>query len=372
MRRKRQVRENSLIMFSILLVAFVVAALGKEKGGIRVAFLAMAPTIKSNDMKATFHLMSADNTSCSFEFKFLFSDGVVKVSVLMNERRKLPSLELKIKNLLFEIVQLKPNGFLLSLDYPYGLLSRKDVFVETETEMNSISGTSWKFEKLGSGHGEWVKVMAVSVAGEAISLKIGSDDERTLNTTQPTKVSGSFEIKESLQGEGASKSNSCASFHFRNDGVCDFRKSDVCEALYEIFPKNDEIRPKDGFWRQNWHCLLILLFFAYLCFKGYCKSCVPCSSCHRTSSPKSEGTHSIPSQPSFTSHQNTNLARPQVSLPRSDATSRESINSEYFRMSDLAKSPETPAAGDCRNDGDYSRLQHITAVPILEGHYDCV
>ncbi|XP_037794890.1 uncharacterized protein LOC119590174 [Penaeus monodon] len=369
-------------MFSILLIAFVAASLGKKEEGQRIAFLAMTPPEKSTDICATFHLLSGDNTSYIFEFKFLFSDLSFTASVSVNESIR---WEFEHGNLLLEIIRLKPHGFLLSFGYPRHLLSRKDVFVETETEMNSIYETRWIFNRLGTSPGEWMRVMAVSVAGEEISLKIGNGDEQTLNSTRKTNVNVGLEIKESLQGEVSSESKACVSFHFRKDDNCDIRRDDECKVLAEIFPKNgeDESVPKCGFWQHHWLYLLTLLSFgtvilAYLCPKDYIKPCVPYSSRHHSSLPECEGTHSNSAAHSLESLQSTNLPRPEDlafphgSLPHADGTSRESINSEYFTMSDLARSPEAQAAGDCEGDAAYSHLQHITAVPVGEGNYDTV
>ncbi|XP_047493947.1 uncharacterized protein LOC125042390 [Penaeus chinensis] len=372
-------------MFSILLIAFVVTALGngEEREGVafiigkRIAFLAIAPTEKYIDMDATFHLVSGKD-SYKFEFKFRFSDFQFTASVSVNETRQLtsPDSGIECKKLLLEITLLEPQVVLLSLCCPRKLVFWKYLCVQTP-KMNSISEMRWKFDNI---YRKRLKVMAASVAGEGSSeiiLKTGNV-EQILNSTITTNVKNSLEIQESLQGEVSPESNGCVSFHFREDSVCDVRRDDDCKVLAEIITKDVA---KYGFGQQRWLYLLTLLpvgfiILAYLYPKGYFKPCVPYCLGHRSSSPECEGTHSNSAYSSFEGLQSTDLPRPQEpafphgSLPSADRESRESINSDYFRMSDLARSPEAPAAGDCEGDADYSRLQHITRVPVLEGHYD--
>ncbi|XP_063608715.1 uncharacterized protein LOC134782934 [Penaeus indicus] len=375
-------------MFSILLIALVVAALGNEEEseGKRIAFLLISQD-KYMDMNATFHLVSG-NVSYTFEFRFLFSDYNFTASVSVNdsvhESRQLASLKSKIKhsNLLLEITLLKRYGYLLSLSNPLELLSQKHLFVVNNTEINSINEMGWKFVRIGKRLWSNLKRLAVSVAGEVSSeriLKIDNDVERILNSTWTTKVNRSFEIRESRQGKVSSKSTGCVSFYFGEDCVCNVSVNDDCKVPQEIFPEDVEAKSdaEHGFCQQEWLYYLLALFLvgtiilAYLCPKGYFKPCAPYCSGHRSN----EETHSNPAY-SSTGFQSTDLPRrqepafPHGSLPRADGTSRESVNSEYFQMSDLARSPEAPAAGDCEGDANYSRLQHITKVPVLEGHYD--
>ncbi|XP_042866857.1 uncharacterized protein LOC122249791 [Penaeus japonicus] len=381
-----------MAVFSILLMASFVAAVGgaREEAG-RLAFLAMVLKKNTGDMRAMFHAVSENETSYRFEFRFLFTDRSASVSVKENEAIILTSEStLEDRPLLLEITQPTSRGFFVSLRYPSNALEGWSIFVETETEIQPISETEWTFDGIRSRFGEWLRAMVVSGAGEEISVETGNGTERKLNSTGKVKVDQHLAIRDSLQSEGSSSASKCVSFHFRNDDVCEVKEEEDCKALDELTPcsvgGNDEI--EKGFWQQQvWICLSVLfslaiLLLALLFFKGHLKPC----------SPPAED---INSYASFVSLPNINFNPSQGqwqarveqggrapahetpltrgSLLHSDAEngSKESVNSEYFRIkSEVAASPEAPTADDCSDDAVYSHLVRLTTVPFLDGIYE--